>query len=299
VYVWIIVGLNAVAWLSRIAPGLGSPGAPDYLRGTGLSTNVVFVQDLALWLPLMAVAAAWLWQRRPHGYLIVGAGLVMWVIESACVAVDQWYGHGASPASTVTSIALVPAFAALALIGIVPIYYLLRDFRAERTAGLSIARIPQSGRRGWPAWLFTAIALFLAAGAVHGGTQLLRNGFGMPLSWLGHTPFTGWTLPGFALLIGVALPQLTAAALIAASHRRALAASYLAGLAVIAWIAVQLLVLQRYFFLQPVIAGLGLAEILLARIWQLQIPSRPQPQSAATATRTAASTENTDPARHP
>jgi hypothetical protein len=121
----------------------------------------------------------------------------------------------------------------------------------------------------------------------------------MPLSWLSHTPFTGWTLPGFALLIGVALPQLTAAALIAASHRRALAASYLAGLAVIAWIAVQLLVLQRYFFLQPVIAGLGLAEILLARIWQLQIPSRPQPQSAATATRTAASTENTDPARHP
>ena len=65
VYVWIIVGLNAIAWLSRIAPGLGSPGAPDYLRGTGLTTNVVFVQDLALWLPLMAVAAVWLWQRRP------------------------------------------------------------------------------------------------------------------------------------------------------------------------------------------------------------------------------------------
>ena len=223
----------------------------------------------------------------------------MWVIEGACVAADQWYGHAASPASTVTSIALVPVFAALALIGIVPIYFLLRGFRAERTAGPSIARIPQAGRRGWLAWLFTAIALLLAAGAVYGGTQLLRNGFGMPLSWLSHTPFTGWTLPGLALLIGVALPQLAAAALIAASHRRALAASYLAGLAVIAWIAVQLLVLQRYFFLQPVVAGLGLAEILLARIWQLQIPSRPQPPSAATATRTAAGTDNTDPGRHP
>ena len=85
-------------------------------------------------------------------------------------------GHAASPASTVTSIALVPAFAALALIGIVPIYYLLRDFRAERTAGLSIARIPQAGRRGWPAWLFTAIALFLAAGAVYGGRNCSATG---------------------------------------------------------------------------------------------------------------------------
>lgn len=74
----------------------------------------MFVQDLDLRLPLMAVAAAWLWRHQPHGYLIVGAGLVMWVIESACVAVGQWYGHAANPASTVTSIALVPAFAALA-----------------------------------------------------------------------------------------------------------------------------------------------------------------------------------------
>jgi hypothetical protein len=48
VYVWVIVALNAIAWLSRIVPGLASPGAPDYLRGTGLTTNVVFVQDLAL-----------------------------------------------------------------------------------------------------------------------------------------------------------------------------------------------------------------------------------------------------------
>jgi hypothetical protein len=31
---------------------------------------------------------------------------------------------------------------------------------------------------------------------------------------------------------------------------------------------VQLLVLQRYFFLQPLIAGLGVAEILLALAWR-------------------------------
>ena len=35
-----------------------------------------------------------------------------------------------------------------------------------------------------------------------------------------------------------------------------------------AWIAVQLLILQRYFFLQPALAGIGVAEILLAGRWQ-------------------------------
>ena len=43
---------------------------------------------------------------------------------------------------------------------------------------------------------------------------------------------------------------------------------YLAGLLLVAWIAVQLLILRRYFFLQPVIAGIGAAEVLLAWRWQ-------------------------------
>lgn len=276
VYVWVVVALNSIAWLSRIVPGLASPGAPGYLRGTGLTTNVVFVQDLTLWLPLMAVAAMWLWQRRPLGYLITGAGLIMWLIESACIATDQWYGHAADPASPVASLALAPAFAILALIGLVPVYYLLRDCGTGQAPGTTAAlTMPVARRRGWPAWLFTAIALFLAVGAIFGGTQLLRNGFSMPVSWLSNTPFTGWTLPGLALLIGVAVPQLAVVVLILTSQRWALAASYLAGLAVIAWIVVQLLVLQRYFFLQPVIAGLGLAEVLLARIWQRQTPPAP------------------------
>src|SRR6185437_16948979 len=65
-------------------------------------------------------AAYWLWRRRPWGYLLAGAGLVMWVLESTSIAVDQWYGHAAAPASPVASGALVPAFAALAVIGLIP-----------------------------------------------------------------------------------------------------------------------------------------------------------------------------------
>ena len=163
----------SAAWLTRIVPAVVRGGTPAYLHGTGLTVNVGYVQDLALWLPLLAVAAAWLWRRQPWGYLLAGAGLVMWVLESTSIAADQWYGHAAAPASPVASGVLVPAFAALAVIGLIP-----------------------------------------------------------------------------------------------AGVRPGLAAGYLAGLLLVAWIAVELLILRRYFFLQPVIAGIGAAEILLAWRWQ-------------------------------
>ena len=65
IYMWVIVTLNAAAWLAKIVPAVVHGGAPAYLRGTGLTVNVVYVQDLALWLPLLAAAAAWLRRRRP------------------------------------------------------------------------------------------------------------------------------------------------------------------------------------------------------------------------------------------
>jgi hypothetical protein len=55
---------------------------------------------------------------------------------------------------------------------------------------------------------------------------------------------------------------------LACSMRPGLAAGYLAGLLLVAWIAVELLILRRYFFLQPAIAGIGAAEILLAWRWE-------------------------------
>ena len=48
-------------------------------------------------------------------------------------------------------------------------------------------------------------------------------------------------------------------------------AGVLAGAGLVLWIAVQLALLQRYFFLQPVIAGLGLVEMGLAWAWLRQL----------------------------
>jgi hypothetical protein len=267
VYMWTVAALNAAAWLARIIPAVARGGAPAYLRGTGLPVNVVYVQDLALWLPLLAVAAAWLWRRRPWGYLLAGAGLVMWVLESASIAVDQWYGHAAAPASPVASGALVPAFAMLAAIGLIPAGLLLHGLSGG--PGVTTApRMPTAVRKGWHPWVLAGLEGLTGVAAVYGGAGLIRDGFGMPDGWLAGTPLTGWVLPGVALLIGVAVPQLAAAALIVAGARPGLAAGFLAGLLLVAWIAVQLLILRRYFYLQPVIAGIGAAEVLLAWRWR-------------------------------
>ena len=125
-YALFIVALNALVWLRNVVPSVLSSTPPSWLDGTGLGTHPVYVLDLAFWLPLMAVAAFWLWRRRPWGYLLVGSILTMWVIESVGVAVDQWMGSAADPASTVASAAMTPVFGVLALVGLIPLYVYFR-----------------------------------------------------------------------------------------------------------------------------------------------------------------------------
>lgn len=124
-YVWVVAGLNAIAWLARIVPSLGAYPTP-MLEGTGVETNAIYVQDLAVWLPLAAVAALWLWRREARGGVVVTALLGMWVIEGVSIAVDQWFGALADPASTVVSTALVAPFLVLAAVGLVPWWLLAR-----------------------------------------------------------------------------------------------------------------------------------------------------------------------------
>ena len=125
-YALIIVALNALAWFRNVLPSVFSSTPPSWLDGTGLGTNPIYVQDLAFWLPLTAVAAVWLWRRHPWGYLVTGSVLSYWVMESVGVAVDQWFGHAADPSSTVVSMVMVPAFGMLALVGLIPLYFYFR-----------------------------------------------------------------------------------------------------------------------------------------------------------------------------
>jgi hypothetical protein len=125
-YLGAIVALNAVAWLGRIVPATIDNTMPELLDGMGISTVPTYLQDLAFWLPLLAIGAWLLWHRRPWGYLLAGAGLAFWTVEAATVAVDQWFGHRADPTSAVASSAMVIPFAVLAVTGAAALWFFLR-----------------------------------------------------------------------------------------------------------------------------------------------------------------------------
>ena len=135
IYLGAIAVLNAVAWLATVIPALFTR-SPTFLVGTGLTTNPIYVQDLSFWIPLMAVTAVLLWRRQAWGYVLTGGMLVFFVIEAMTIAIDQWMGGTADPASTVASVAFTPVFAAIAVVGLVPLFFY---FRHMNRGGLSDA----------------------------------------------------------------------------------------------------------------------------------------------------------------
>jgi hypothetical protein len=66
-----IVVPNGALWRKTAASGVGAEGTPEFLVGTGLPTNSVYVEDLVFWLPLMTVGGWWLWHRLDWGYVVV------------------------------------------------------------------------------------------------------------------------------------------------------------------------------------------------------------------------------------
>ena len=121
-----LVVLNAYAWLAQIVPAMFTSDPGILLQDTGLLTNPVFVQDLAIWLPLLTAAAIASWNRKPWGLLVTGAMLTMFVLESISIATDQWFGSQADPTSPSASMAAVPAFAVVAVITALPLGWYVR-----------------------------------------------------------------------------------------------------------------------------------------------------------------------------
>lgn len=126
VFCWVVVALNAAAWLRAVVPQSWNGADPPFLEGTGLLTGPVQVQDLAVWLPLMAAAAWWLWRGLAWGYLVVTAILAMWVVEAITIAADQFLGSAADPSSVVVSPVMTPVFGVVAVVMLVPTQMLLR-----------------------------------------------------------------------------------------------------------------------------------------------------------------------------
>jgi hypothetical protein len=116
---WMVASCLAfyALWLKNAVPALFSSEAPAFLEGTGMVTATNYVLDMALFLPFTIAVAAQLWRRTPWGLLVAGGMLLMLVLESLAIAVDQWFGSAADPASPVASAAISPLFLAVAAIG--------------------------------------------------------------------------------------------------------------------------------------------------------------------------------------
>jgi hypothetical protein len=127
-----------------------------------------------------------------------------------------------------------------------------------------IAKTRQSGRTAPRAGLIAVEAL-VALAAIFGVVGLIsNNAIHMEAEWLDGTPFNSWVWPGIFLLIVVALPMALAAVAEIGHNTLAYPTSLVAGAAQMAWIIVQWAVMQRYFFLQPVMLVAGSVVIALA-----------------------------------
>ena len=127
-----------VMWLRAIVPAVLSSNPPAFLEGTGMTTGPGQIIDLGFALPLAIVVAAWLLQRRPWGYVLAGGLVAMLTIETASIALDQWFGAAIAPTSTLVSAALVPAFGVVTAIGLATLVLFLRGFGADPGAGSDV-----------------------------------------------------------------------------------------------------------------------------------------------------------------
>ncbi len=141
---WMIASCLAfyALWLKNVVPALFDSAAPAFLAGTGMVTATNYILDMALFLPFTIVVAAALWRRTPWGLVVGGAMLLMLVLESVAIAVDQWVGSAADPGSPVASAAVTPLFLVVAAVGLGAFAVWYRG-TARPDAGRRAAATPQ------------------------------------------------------------------------------------------------------------------------------------------------------------
>ena len=132
-YLSVISLLFLVTWLKQIIPAMFDSASPDFLARTVMLTSPVHVLDLGFLLPLGFLGALWLWQKKSWGYLLAGLLLVMMTIETASIAVDQYFGHVHDPSASLDA---VPLFAVLTVISLIVsvayLYFLRTKFNSNK-----------------------------------------------------------------------------------------------------------------------------------------------------------------------
>jgi len=118
-------------------------------------------------------------------------------------------------------------------------------------------------------WTLVALLGFVGLGGVYGGVQMLADPYGpmgMSTRMIARTPFDSFTVPGLLLLVlvGVAPLCLAFALVLGSSPHPGWVAAFGAGL--MAWIAIQWVVVDAWLWLQPAIFAVGFLTTLVAAV---------------------------------
>jgi hypothetical protein len=120
-------------------------------------------------------------------------------------------------------------------------------------------------------WLLFTVEAIVAVNAVGGAMWGLDGARDVPREWLEGTPFDSYVVPSLILLIAVGGGMGTAAVALLLQRRRAAEFSIAAGLILISWITVQMLMIGPnggVSWLQPTMLAAGLVVAALG--WRLR-----------------------------
>jgi hypothetical protein len=111
------------------------------------------------------------------------------------------------------------------------------------------------------------LQVFVGFTAIVGGAKLVSdpsgNAVGVPLEWLGGSPFSDYSIPGWVLIVAIGLGQGAASLLSAFGHRQFGRAAIVQGGLLAGYIAVEVWAIGLRVALQPLYFMLGLAQIAL------------------------------------
>jgi hypothetical protein len=110
----------------------------------------------------------------------------------------------------------------------------------------------------------TVLEIVIGIGALAGGVNALAGAKGVPREWLHHTPFKTYLVPGLVLIAVIGGSTLASAGLLIAGAAAARLVSLEAGIALLGWMAAQLVTIGYRHWLQPLLVVLGLAVVVLS-----------------------------------
>ena len=127
---------------------------------------------------------------------------------------------------------------------------------------MSVAATRHASERDWGWWLLLVLEIVVAANAVGGGLYGLSGAEGVPPEWLDGSPFETYLIPSLALLVVVGGTMAIAATALVVHHRRAPGLSIGAGVVLLAWLAIEMLIIPLSW-LQPTFLVVAILVIVL------------------------------------